>query len=62
MSIAIILSIVIHNTFSGTNLFLLMSIAIILSTIITLVLVTGWQNECTKFSSVRLTFQCLVGL
>ena len=41
----IIVSIGIHNTFSGTNLFLLMSIAIILSTILTLVLVTGWQNE-----------------
>ena len=41
----IIVSIGIHNTFSGTNLFLLMSIAIILSTILTLVLVTGWQKR-----------------
>ena len=57
----IIVSIVIHNTFSGTNLFLLMSIAIILSTIITLVLVTGWQKRTwvTIIATLSGTFLCV---
>lgn len=57
----IIVSIVIHNTFSGTNLFLLMSIAIILSTILTLVLVTGWQKRTwvTIVATLSGTFLCV---
>ena len=39
----IIAAIAIHNTFSGTNLFLLMSMAIIISTNLTLKLLTGGQ-------------------
>lgn len=57
----IIVSIGIHNTFSGTNLFLLMSIAIILSTILTLVLVTGWQKRTwvTIVATLSGTFLCV---
>lgn len=40
---AILIAIAIHDKHPSTNLFILMSVAIIFSTIVTLLLVTGWH-------------------
>ncbi|SNV61085.1 membrane spanning protein [Staphylococcus simiae] len=42
-TIAVLTAIYIHITFSNTNLFLLMTMAMVCSTVITLLLVTGWH-------------------
>lgn len=57
----IIGAIAIHNTFNGTNLFLLMSIAVVLATTITLLLVTGWhwRTAVTIISTLAGTFICV---
>ncbi|WP_226386078.1 YibE/F family protein [Staphylococcus sp. Marseille-Q1834] len=60
-TIAIISAIAIHNALTSTNLFLLMSIAVILSTIVTLLLVTGWHMRTwiTALSTLLGTFLCI---
>ncbi|PNZ67482.1 YibE/F family protein [Staphylococcus croceilyticus] len=60
-TIAIISAIAIHNQLPSTNLFLLMSIAVVLSTIVTLLLVTGWHMRTwiTALSTLLGTFLCI---
>lgn len=58
---AVIGAIAIHNTFPNTSLFLLMSIAVILATAVTLLLVTGWhwRTAITIASTLVGTFLCV---
>ena len=49
-SIAILIAIYIHIQHSNINLFLLMTIAMICSTILTLLLVTGWHMRTPHYS------------
>ncbi|MCJ1657165.1 YibE/F family protein [Staphylococcus sp. NRL 16/872] len=60
-TIAIMSAIAIHNQLPSTNLFLLMSVAVILSTIVTLLLVTGWhlRTWITALSTLLGTFLCI---
>lgn len=58
---AVIGAIAVHNAFPATSLFLLMSIAVILATAVTLLLVTGWhwRTAITIVSTLIGTFLCV---
>ncbi|WP_105994502.1 YibE/F family protein [Staphylococcus simulans] len=58
---AVIGAIALHNTFQELSLFWLMSLAVVISTIITLLLVTGWhwRTTITIFSTLLGTFICV---
>ena len=62
-SIAVLAAITIHNAYPSINLFGLMSVAVILGTIVTLLLVIGWnlRTGITIVSTLLGTFIC-VGL
>lgn len=62
-SIAVLAAIAIHNAYPSINLFGLMSVAVILGTIVTLLLVIGWnpRTGITIVSTLLGTFIC-VGL
>ena len=57
----LILAIAIHDKHPSTNLFILMSVAIIFSTIVTLLLVTGWHMRTwiTTVGTLLGTFLCI---
>ena len=61
---AILIAIAIHDKHPSTNLFILMSVAIIFSTIVTLLLVTGWHMRTwiTTVGTLLGTFYVLVSL
>lgn len=58
---AILIAIAIHDKHPSTNLFILMSVAIIFSTIVTLLLVTGWHMRTwiTTVGTLLGTFLCI---
>ena len=58
---AILIAIAIHDKHPSTNLFNLMSVAIIFSTIVTLLLVTGWHMRTwiTTVGTLLGTFLCI---
>lgn len=58
---AILVAVWIYNKYPNLNLFLLMSFAIVLATILTLTLVTGWQSRTivTIVSTLLGTFICV---
>ncbi|MEQ7790242.1 YibE/F family protein [Staphylococcus nepalensis] len=60
-TIVVLLAIYLHNKFPSLNLFMLMSIGVVLTTIFTLLLVTGWRwrTLVTVVSTLLGTFVCV---